>query len=96
MGFGSKNRVRVQAGVEGVPQSVSELGKFRAAFDKLGGYWCHAGGLEPLHVAAPYFAPETRFVDWHLNLDGMLSETAGADGAREYTMRTGAVDDAKQ
>jgi hypothetical protein len=36
----------------------------RAAFDKLGGYWCHAGGLEPLHLAAPYFTPETRFVDY--------------------------------
>jgi hypothetical protein len=36
----------------------------RAAFEKLGGYWCHAGGLEPLHVAAPFFTPETRFVDY--------------------------------
>jgi len=36
----------------------------RTAFDELGGYWCHAGGLEPLHLAAPYFTPETRFVDY--------------------------------
>lgn len=35
MAFGSKNRVRVQAGVEGVGQSVSELGRFRSAFDNL-------------------------------------------------------------
>ena len=46
----------------------------RAAFDKLGGYWCHAGGLEPLHVAAPYFTPETRFVDYGAGngLQGLL------------------------
>lgn len=37
MAFGSKNRVRVQAQVEGVGQSASELGKFRAAFDRLAG-----------------------------------------------------------
>jgi hypothetical protein len=36
----------------------------RTTFDKLGGYWCHAGGLEPLHVAAPFFTPGTRFVDY--------------------------------
>ena len=33
MAFGSKNRIRVQAGVEGVPQAAGELNKFRAAFD---------------------------------------------------------------
>ncbi len=46
----------------------------RAAFDKLGGYWCHAGGLETLHVAAPYFAPGTRFVDYGAGngLQGLL------------------------
>lgn len=46
----------------------------RAAFDKLGGYWCHAGGLEPLHVAAPFFTPETRFVDYGAGngLQGLL------------------------
>jgi hypothetical protein len=46
----------------------------RAAFDKLGGYWCHAGGLEPLHVAAPFFMPETRFVDYGAGngLQGLL------------------------
>jgi len=36
----------------------------RAEFDRLGGYWCHAGGLEPLHVAAPFFSAETRFADY--------------------------------
>lgn len=36
----------------------------RQEFDRLGGYWCHAGGLEPLHVAAQYFTPRTRFVDY--------------------------------
>lgn len=36
----------------------------RLVFDKLGGYWCHAGGLEPLHLAEPFFTPETRFVDY--------------------------------
>lgn len=46
----------------------------RTAFDKLGGYWCHAGGLEPLHVAAPFFNPETRFVDYGAGngLQGLL------------------------
>jgi hypothetical protein len=46
----------------------------RAAFDRLGGYWCHAGGLEPLHVAAPYFTPATRFVDYGAGngLQGLL------------------------
>ncbi len=36
----------------------------RQEFDRLGGYWCHAGGLEPLHVAAPFFTSETRFADY--------------------------------
>jgi hypothetical protein len=36
----------------------------RREFDRLGGYWCHAGGLEPLHLAAPFFSPETRFADY--------------------------------
>jgi len=36
----------------------------RQEFERLGGYWCHAGGLEPLHVAASLFHPETRFVDY--------------------------------
>jgi len=46
----------------------------RAEFDRLGGYWCHAGGLEPLHVAAPFFTPETRFVDYGAGngLQGLL------------------------
>jgi len=46
----------------------------RTEFDKLGGYWCHAGGLEPLHVAAPFFTPETRFVDYGAGngLQGLL------------------------
>jgi hypothetical protein len=46
----------------------------RAAFESLGGYWCHAGGLEPLHVAAPYFTPGTRFVDYGAGngLQGLL------------------------
>ena len=46
----------------------------RTAFDKLGGYWCHAGGLEPLHVAAPYFRPETRVADYGAGngLQGLL------------------------
>lgn len=35
MAFGSKNRIRVQAGVEGVPQAAGELNKFRAAFDNV-------------------------------------------------------------
>jgi hypothetical protein len=46
----------------------------RTAFDQFGGYWCHAGGLEPLHVAAPFFTPETRFVDYGAGngLQGLL------------------------
>jgi len=36
----------------------------RRAFDALGGYWCHAGGLEPLHLIAPFIRPETRLVDY--------------------------------
>ena len=36
----------------------------RRAFDALGGYWCHAGGLEPLHLIAPFIGPETRLVDY--------------------------------
>jgi hypothetical protein len=36
----------------------------RREFERLGGYWCHAGGLEPLHLAGPYLAPETRLVDY--------------------------------
>lgn len=36
----------------------------RHAFDALGGYWCHAGGLEPLHLIAPFVGPETRLVDY--------------------------------
>jgi len=36
----------------------------RQEFERLGGYWCHAGGLEPLHVAEPFFGPETRFADY--------------------------------
>jgi hypothetical protein len=46
----------------------------RSAFDELGGYWCHAGGLEPLHVAAPFFRPGTRFVDYGAGngLQGLL------------------------
>ncbi|HWR98346.1 MAG TPA: hypothetical protein VN317_07975 [Candidatus Methanoperedens sp.] len=36
----------------------------RLAFDALGGYWCHAGGLEPLHHIAPFVGPRTRLVDY--------------------------------
>ena len=36
----------------------------RRAFDALGGYWCHAGGLEPLHLIAPFIGPETSLVDY--------------------------------
>jgi hypothetical protein len=36
----------------------------RRAFDALGGYWCHAGGLEPLHLVAPFIGLETRLVDY--------------------------------
>ncbi|HEY5998903.1 MAG TPA: class I SAM-dependent methyltransferase [bacterium] len=36
----------------------------RSAFEALGGYWCHAGGLEPLHLIAPFIGPETRLVDY--------------------------------
>lgn len=46
----------------------------RREFDRLGGYWCHAGGLEPLHVAAPFIRPETRLVDYGAGngLQGLL------------------------
>lgn len=46
----------------------------RAEFDRWGGYWCHAGGLEPLHLAAPYIGAETRFADYGAGngLQGLL------------------------
>lgn len=46
----------------------------RQAFDALGGYWCHAGGLEPLHVVAPFVGPETRLADYGAGngLQGLL------------------------
>jgi hypothetical protein len=36
----------------------------RRKLDALGGYWCHAGGLNPLARAAPFIGPETRLVDY--------------------------------
>lgn len=46
----------------------------RKEFDRLGGYWCHAGGLEPLHLAASLFHPQTRFADYGAGngLQGLL------------------------
>jgi len=46
----------------------------RAEFDRLGGYWCHAGGLEPLHLAGPHLGPEARLVDYGAGngLQGLL------------------------
>ena len=46
----------------------------RLAFDALGGYWCHAGGLEPLHLIAPFIGAETRLVDYGAGngLQGLL------------------------
>jgi hypothetical protein len=39
-------------------------GEERREFERLGGYWCHAGGIEPLHLAAPFIGPESRLVDY--------------------------------
>lgn len=49
-------------------------GSERREFDALGGYWCHAGGLEPLHLIAPYIGPDTRLVDYGAGngLQGLL------------------------
>ena len=46
----------------------------RREFDRLGGYWCHAGGLSPLVRAAPYIGPGTRSVDYGAGngLQGLL------------------------
>lgn len=46
----------------------------REEFERLGGYWCHAGGIEPLHLAAPLFGADTRFVDYGAGngLQGLL------------------------
>ncbi len=46
----------------------------RQEFERWGGYWCHAGGLEPLHIAAPFIAPETRLADYGAGngLQGLL------------------------
>jgi hypothetical protein len=48
----------------------------RAAFDALGGYWCHAGGLEPLHIVAPWIGPDTRLADYGAGngLQGLLMQ----------------------
>jgi len=39
-------------------------GEERREFDRLGGYWCHAGGFEPLALAGPFITPETRLADF--------------------------------
>ena len=39
-------------------------GEERREFERLGGYWCHAGGIEPLHLAAPFIGPESRVADY--------------------------------
>ncbi|MDX1763640.1 MAG: class I SAM-dependent methyltransferase [bacterium] len=46
----------------------------RQEMDAAGGYWCHAGGLSPLLLAAPYIGQETRFVDYGAGngLQGLL------------------------
>jgi len=46
----------------------------RTEFERLGGYWCHAGGLEPLHLGAPFITPATRFADYGAGngLQGLL------------------------
>ncbi len=36
----------------------------RLEFDRLGGYWCHAGGFEPLVLAGPLIGPQTRLADF--------------------------------
>lgn len=36
----------------------------RQEFERLGGYWCHAGGIEPLHLAAPYIGAGSRLADY--------------------------------
>lgn len=36
----------------------------RRRLDALGGYWCHAGGLNPLVRAAPFITPETSLADY--------------------------------
>lgn len=49
----------------------------REEFERLGGYWCHAGGLEPLHLVAPYIGPATRLVDYGAGngLQGLLFQS---------------------
>jgi len=46
----------------------------RREFDRLGGYWCHAGGLSPLIRAEPYIGPSTRLADYGAGngLQGLL------------------------
>jgi hypothetical protein len=46
----------------------------RRALDDSGGYWCHAGGIEPLAMAAPFIGPETRLADYGAGngLQGLL------------------------
>jgi hypothetical protein len=46
----------------------------RKEFDQYGGYWCHAGGLSPLHRAGPYITPSTRLADYGAGngLQGLL------------------------
>lgn len=46
----------------------------RRELDRLGGYWCHAGGLAPLALAGPYIGPETRLADYGAGngLQGLL------------------------
>jgi len=46
----------------------------RREFERLGGYWCHAGGIEPLHLAAPFIEPGSRLADYGAGngLQGLL------------------------
>ena len=46
----------------------------RVEFERLGGYWCHAGGVEPLVLAGRLIGPRTRLVDYGAGngLQGLL------------------------
>ena len=46
----------------------------REELDEAGGYWCHAGGLSPLRLAAPWVTQQSRVADYGAGngLQGLL------------------------
>jgi predicted acyl esterase len=49
-------------------------------------------GADEWRTADRWPLPQTRFVDWHLQADGTLGESAGPPGARDYLHLPGAFD----